>query len=334
MEKEIKPSITNETQKNKNEINKLEDQLKLFSNNLKKRDFYKYDTGREMAIKKLEAVYDEIDDIEKKIEDLGFNAKKFKEAHLIEGCNKHVESVKAECQGMKILWDQISTLQMTFNSWLESKWPDTKPYDMEDDAKKIQKNVREMKVDKKSNTYVGCLEEIKKWLVFLPMIQELRDDAMRERHWDMIRKKVGNFADPNTLALKDIFNLNLNKYAEDVLDTTEQAKQEAKMEKTLAKLTGIWKEVKFQFTPMKDSDVQLLRLSEEDFELLEENQLQVQSMSASRYVATFEDEIITWQKKLGEVASIVVLSSEIQRTWSFLESLFMHSKEVQKELPE
>jgi dynein heavy chain len=45
---------------------------------------------------------------------------------------------------------------------------------------------------------------------------------------------------------------------------------------------------------MKDSDVQLLRLSEEDFELLEENQLQVQSMSASRYVATFEDEIITW----------------------------------------
>lgn len=110
----------------------------------------------------------------------------------------------------------------------------------------------------------------------------------------MIRKKVGNFADPNTLLLKDIFNLNLNKYAEDVLDTTEQAKQEAKMEKTLVKLTGIWKEVKFQFTPMKDSDVQLLRLSEEDFELLEENQLQVQSMSASRYVATFEDEIISW----------------------------------------
>jgi dynein heavy chain len=51
-------------------------------------------------------------------------------------------------------------------------------------------------------------------------------------------------------------------------------------------------------------------------------------MSASRYVATFEEEIVTWQKKLGEVATIVVLSSEIQRTWSFLESLFMHSKEV------
>lgn len=78
-----------------------------------------------------------------------------------------------------------------------------------------------MKVDKKSNTYMGVLDEIKKWLVFLPMIQELRDEAMRDRHWDMIRAKVGNFADPNTLKLSDVFDLNLNKYQDDVLDVTE-----------------------------------------------------------------------------------------------------------------
>lgn len=84
---------------------------------------------------------------------------------------------------------------------------------MEDEAKKNMKNLKEMKVDKKNNAYIGIQDEIKKWLVFLPMIAELRDDAMRDRHWDAIRKKVGvNFADPNTLLLKDIFNLNLNKF--------------------------------------------------------------------------------------------------------------------------
>lgn len=57
-------------------------------------------------------------------------------------------------------------------------------------------------------------------------------------------------------------------------------------------------------------------------------------MTASRYLATFEDEIISWQKRLGEVSNISILISEIQRTWSFLESLFMHSEEVKKELPE
>ena len=85
---------------------------------------------------------------------------------------------------------------------------------------------------------------------------------------------------------------------------------------------------------MKDSDLSTIKLSEEDFELLEENQMQVQSMCASRYLATFEEEVTTWQKQLGEVSNIVVNISEIQRTWSFLESLFMHSDEVKKELPE
>ena len=106
------------------------------------------------------------------------------------------------------------------------------------------------------------------------------------------------------------------------------------MEKTLKKLTEIWKDVKFSFQQMKGSDVQLLKLAEEDFEMLEEHQVQVQAMTASRYLATFEEEIIRWQKQLGEVSNIVTLISDVQRTWSFLESLFMHSEEVQKELPE
>lgn len=105
-----------------------------------------------------------------------------------------------------------------------------------------------MKVDKKTNAYNGILEEIKKWLLFLPLIAELRDPAMRERHWSKLKDKVGvQFVVDSKLTLRDIYNLNLNKYAEDVEETTDQAKQEAKMEKTLLKLNETWKEVKFNF---------------------------------------------------------------------------------------
>ena len=47
-----------------------------------------------------------------------------------------------------------------------------------------------MKVDKKCNAYLGIQDEVKRWLVFLPLIAELRDDAMRDRHWKMIKEKV------------------------------------------------------------------------------------------------------------------------------------------------
>jgi dynein heavy chain len=61
---------------------------------------------------------------------------------------------------------------------------------MEDEVKKLMKTLRDMKVDKRANAYIGINEEIKKWLIFLPLIAELADPAMRDRHWDAIRVKV------------------------------------------------------------------------------------------------------------------------------------------------
>jgi len=84
---------------------------------------------------------------------------------------------------------------------------------MEDEIKKLQKSLKEMKVDKRCNAYMGLFEEIKRWLQFLPLIAELRDPSMRERHWDSIREKVKvNFVVDSKLTLRDVYNLNLNKY--------------------------------------------------------------------------------------------------------------------------
>jgi dynein heavy chain len=56
-------------------------------------------------------------------------------------------------------------------------------------------------------------------------------------------------------------------------------------------------------------------------------------MFSSRYLATFESKIVYWQKSLADIADIIVIIGEVQRSWSFLENLFIHSEEVKKELP-
>lgn len=81
---------------------------------------------------------------------------------------------------------------------------------MEDEVKKLMKTLKDMKVDKRANAYLGILEEIKKWLIFLPLIAELRDPAMRERHWNAIRDKVkSKFVVDDKLLLQDVYSLNL-----------------------------------------------------------------------------------------------------------------------------
>lgn len=56
-------------------------------------------------------------------------------------------------------------------------------------------------------------------------------------------------------------------------------------------------------------------------------------MFSNRYLATFEEEINYWNKALANISEIVTVVGEVQRTWSFLENLFIHSEEVKKELP-
>ena len=105
------------------------------------------------------------------------------------------------------------------------------------------------------------------------------------------------------------------------------------MEQALKKITSTWVNLEFQFAQHKDTDIYMIKLSEEDFETLEDHQLQVQNMMGSRYLSTFETEVTGWQKNLSNVADVVSLMSEIQRTWAYLETLFIGSGEVKKELP-
>lgn len=91
---------------------------------------------------------------------------------------------------MTILWNFTKECLDQFAGYFEAKWVDTNPFDMEEDVKKLMKTLKDMKCDKKCNAYLGILEDIKKWLVFLPLISELRDEAMRPRHWNAIKAKV------------------------------------------------------------------------------------------------------------------------------------------------
>jgi dynein heavy chain len=68
--------------------------------------------------------------------------------------------------------------------------------------------------------------------------------------------------------------------------------------------------------------------------MLEENQLIVQGMMASKFLATFEEWVTGWQRKLSAVSDIFLQMQETQRKWAYLETLFIGSDEVKKELPE
>ena len=68
------------------------------------------------------------------------------------------------------------------------------PGDMEDEVKSLRKQLLDIKgVDRKSNTFLGINEDIKKWATFMPLLNELKDPSMiveDGRHWKKVKTLV------------------------------------------------------------------------------------------------------------------------------------------------
>lgn len=59
----------------------------------------------------------------------------------------------------------------------------------------------------------------------------------------------------------------------------------------------------------------------------------LQNLITSKFIAHFLGEVSAWQKKLMMADAVITVWFEVQRTWTHLESIFMSSEDIRKQLP-
>jgi dynein heavy chain, axonemal len=69
-------------------------------------------------------------------------------------------------------------------------------------------------------------------------------------------------------------------------------------------------------------------------EVLEQDQLAVQSMMTSRYVERFVNKVAGWQRGLATLDAALSVLTELQGIWAYLRELYLRSEKVRRELPE
>ena len=97
--------------------------------------------------------------------------------------------------------------------------------------------------DIKNHKAFGHLNDrVKQMDTIRPLIQQLHSEFMQPRHWKKLNGICGkavNRSDPK-FCLRDIINLELYRYAEDVNELVEGAAKEAKIESKLANIVKTW----------------------------------------------------------------------------------------------
>ena len=251
-----------------------------------------------------------------------------------------VDEMKLDLVEMAKLWDVSDALNVFIAESERSSWAEIDAEKLEDGGKAQLKAVKALhKCTRWCDAFRAVDRRCKDFLATIPLVTMLGAKAMRPRHWELLRKATcasPDFVPPcvdGSILLGSLLKLDLLRHSNDVEEICDRAAKEAKIESTLSDIASRWSSIVFTMSP-SDEDIPLLGIEEEDYESLENDQLAVQSMLASRFVAQFQSEVDSWKTALFTTAEVFLLITDIQRTWSYLEPLFIHSEEVKRELPE
>ncbi|NXO51687.1 DYH9 protein, partial [Aramus guarauna] len=249
---------------------------------------------------------------------------------------KQLKQCRKELCLLKELWDMISLVNTSLDDWQTTKWVDINVENMDLECKKFARDIRNLDKEMRAwDAFTGLDSKVKNMLTALKAVAELQNPAIRERHWNQLMQMTGvRFVMDSDTTLADLLKLNLHNFEDEVRDIVDKAVREMSMEKVLKELKMTWSTMEFQYEPHLRTNIPLLKSDEELIETLEDNQVQLQNLMTSKYIAFFLEEVSAWQRKLSTADSVISLWFEVQRMWSHLESIFIGSEDIRAQLPE
>nr|XP_039250408.1 dynein heavy chain 2, axonemal-like [Styela clava] len=251
--------------------------------------------------------------------------------------SKDLTGLDKDLDHIEQIWELTKEWEGLWDEWKVGQFKDLVTADMEMTAqglyKKLNKLSRELK-DKHWEIVDSSKNRIDQFKRTMPLITDLKNDAMRDRHWAQIKTELQRPFDhtSETFTLEKIIELGLDAFAEQISEISGAASKELAIEETLQEIENVWGEVVMDIIPYKERGHFRLRGTDEIFQQLEDNQVTLSTMKASRYVKAFEKTVDMWERTLSLIMECVEMILTVQRQWMYLENIFL-GEDIRKQLP-
>ncbi|XP_034845512.1 dynein heavy chain 9, axonemal [Mirounga leonina] len=245
------------------------------------------------------------------------------------------QSRKEVCQ-LKELWDTIGVVTSSIHAWETTRWKEVNVEALDWECKRFARHIRNLDKEVRAwDAFTGLENMVLNTLTSLRAVAELQNPAIRERHWRQLMQATGaSFTMDEDATLAHLLQLQLHHFEDEVRGIVDKAVKEMAMEKTLKELQTTWASREFQYEPHPRTNVPQLQSDEDLIEVLEDNQVQLQNLMMSKYIAFFLEDVSGWQKKLSMADAVISAWFHVQRTWSHLESIFIGSEDIRAQLPQ
>ena len=336
---EIMPLQMAEVESIKEDLDSFYSAMRTFRNDFRKNAPFTFQGTPDEA-------YAQMNDYATKLHEKISQAREFNELEeLFElAVSKYQETsdTQYELRLLKVIWDYKHMILQIFQDWESLLWTEINTDELENQTRLLQKQMRaegqSNQIIKGWQVFKDTEQLVKNMSIILPLVNELHSPSMQDRHWKALSKicmvKTIDPKDPK-FSLADLLRLNLHEHVEDVGEIVETANKELKIEKKLGAIEELWTTLELTYVQHKDSEMCLVRPSEEVVENLEAHQLELQTMiGMGKFVEYFRNRVLNSQKTLGHVEEVLKEWVSVSKQWSSLESIFLSSADIRAQLPD
>ncbi|KAI8825885.1 dynein heavy chain and region D6 of dynein motor-domain-containing protein [Fimicolochytrium jonesii] len=251
-----------------------------------------------------------------------------------------LHELETEVKELDKIYTLYTEVKEAISSWSTTLWANldvsilTKG--METFALRLKKLPKELK---QLAPYNVVAEKIVTFKDSIPLFADLKNEALRQRHWKKLMEITGKTFDmnPETFTLEKLFGMNLHEHATAIGEIVAGAMKELSIENGIKEVENTWKNLKFtivKYTKGTEDRGFILGAIDDIILTLDDNAMSLQSMGASRFVAAFLPAVQEWEKVLSHIGEVLEVWMVVQRRWMYLESIFIGSGDIRMQLPE
>jgi len=249
--------------------------------------------------------------------------------------HKDLMALSKDLDFLEQIWNITIEWSAQWETWKTGLFSELNIDDLDTVAGNFMKRVGKLGRDiKKWKVWDNMKGELDKFRETVPLIADLRNKAMRSRHWAALQERIGKEFNPNSpeFTLNEVVKLGLNEHAEFIGELSSNANKELAIEVALKDLEKRWEDVELDVGTYKEKYYKF-RSTEDISQFLEDDSVALSTMKASKFYASFQSKIDAWERTLASISEVIEASLDVQRKWIYLESIFMSGGDISKQLP-
>ncbi|ANB15357.1 dynein heavy chain [Sugiyamaella lignohabitans] len=247
-----------------------------------------------------------------------------------------LEATVEEIRDFGSVWGALDTIWNSLNDLRETPWASVVPRKVRQEIDNLTHMTKNMPTRIRQYSAFQHIQNVLKTLSKAnPLLSELRSDAIRERHWESLHKKLLQSSSRlffTSMTLGNVWDMDLNTNASTVKDIIEIARGEMALEIYLREVREYWVGFSLELVNYKNT-CRLIKNWDEIFVKSSDHINSLNTMHNSPYFKVFEEECRSWEEKLNRVHLLFDLWVDVQRQWVYLEGVFNNNMEIKHLLP-